>query len=174
MCAALNEQHLKSHQTDEQLHTLMCEIEATINSRPLTKVSDDPSDLDVITPQDLLLLRPRGNLPPGCFNEKDIYSRRRWRQIQFLADLFWKRWVKEYLPELQRRQRWLQPSRNLEVGDVVLIVDETSPRNSWLMGRVTKTWPDRNGHVRQVDVQTKTTTLRRPISKLCLLLEAEE
>ncbi|XP_072030174.1 uncharacterized protein [Amphiura filiformis] len=174
MCAILNEQHLKTCRSDEQLHTFMCEIESTLNSRPLTRVSDDPDDLDVIAPRDLLLLRPRADMPPGCFVEKDIYARRRWRQIQYLADLFWQRWLKEYLPELQRRQRWLQPQRNLKTGDVVLIVDESAPRNSWLMGKIVTTLPDKNGRVRQVDVRTKSSTLRRPISKLCLLLEAEE
>ncbi|XP_072025211.1 uncharacterized protein [Amphiura filiformis] len=174
MCAILNEQHLKTCRSDEQLHTFMCEIESTLNSRPLTRVSDDPDDLDVIAPRDLLLLRPRADMPPGCFVEKDIYARRRWRQIQYLADLFWQRWLKEYLPELQRRQRWLQPQRNLKMGDVVLIVDESAPRNSWLMGKIVTTLPDKNGRVRQVDVRTKSSTLRKPISKLCLLLEAEE
>ncbi|XP_072014786.1 uncharacterized protein [Amphiura filiformis] len=51
MCAILNEQHLKTCRSDEQLHTFMCEIESTLNSRPLTRVSDDPDDLDVIAPR---------------------------------------------------------------------------------------------------------------------------
>lgn len=172
MNAILNEQNMKTARSDEQLHTLMCEIEMTINSRPLTRISDDPNDLDVITPQDLLLLHPTSNnVPPGIFEPKDLYARRRWRQMQYVAELFWKRWVKEYLPELQRRQRWLKPERNVQVGDVVLVIDDKAPRNSWLMGLVQETHPDKTGLVRSVKIKTKTSTLTRPVNKLCLLLE---
>ncbi len=93
----LNEQFLRTHQNEEQLRTLMCEVEAIINSRPLTRCSDDPHDLDVITPNSLLNLHPTVVPPPGNFTQKDQYAKGRWRQMQYLADLFWKRWTKEYL-----------------------------------------------------------------------------
>ena len=169
----LNEQFLRTHQNDEQLHTFMCEVEAIINSRPLTKSSDDPHDLDVITPNSLLNLHPVVFPPPGKFSQKDQYAPRRWRQMQYLSDLFWKRWTKEYLPSLQRRQKWTEPERNLKTGDVVLIVDDQAPRNSWPMGLVTEIYSDKHGDVRSVRVKTKTAVLVRPISKLCLLLEQD-
>jgi hypothetical protein len=171
LCAILAEQHMRTSRTDEQLHTLMCEVEATVNSRPLTRASDNPDDLDVITPQHLLLLQPTAAFPPGKFNDRDVYARRRWRQMQFLADLFWKRWIKEYLPELQRRQKWLHPKRNLQEGDIVLIADNQAPRNCWAMGLVKETHVDKGGLVRSAKIKTKTAVLTRPISKLCLLLE---
>jgi hypothetical protein len=108
--AVLEEQHVKVAKCEEQLHTLMCEIEMTINSRPLTRSSDDPQDLEVLTPNYLLQLRAPEMLPPGKFDEKDNYVRRRWRQVQYLADLYWKRWAKEYLTTLQEHQKWLQPT----------------------------------------------------------------
>ena len=170
----LAEQHLKAARNDDQLHTLMCEIEATINSRPLTKISEDPADLSVLTPNHLLQMKNPAFFPPGVFCEKDLYSKRRWRQVQFLADLFWKRWTAEYLPLLQKRQKWLQPTRNVQVGDLVLIVDSTAPRNSWLMGLVQDTRVDQNGFVRSAEVKTRTSVLTRPITKLCLLLEQDD
>ena len=169
----LDEQHLKVAKTEEQLHTLMCEVEATLNSRPLTKLSDDPTDFQVLTPNHLLLLRSPSCIPPGIFNEKDNFAKRRWRQVQYLSDLFWKRWVKEYLTALQQRQKWLQPKRNLQEGDIVLMVNDKAPRNSWAVGRVIQVLPGREGFVRQVQVQTKSTVLTRPVSKLCTLLEAD-
>lgn len=144
-----------------------------INGRPITKVSSDPKDLEALTPNHLLLLKTNTTLPPGLFSKEDIYARRRWRQVQYLADIFWNRWIREYLPLLQKRQKWLQPKRNFQVGDVVLIVDQNAPRNSWRMGRIVDVFPDKVGLVRSVKVKTMTAILERPVTKLCLLLEAD-
>ena len=157
---------------DEGLQTLFCEVEWIMNNRPLTPVSTNPDDLEVITPNHLLLLRGGECLPCGTFSRDDNYPRRRWRQVQYLANQFWARWIKEYLPTLQSRQKWLRPQRNVSVGDIVLIVDN-SPRNSWTLGRILEVMADRKGVIRVVKVKTKTTTLLRPIHKLCVILEAD-
>ena len=154
---------------DECLHTALCEVEAILNARPITSTSGDPKDPEPLTPNHLLLLKGKPILPPGLFNRQDCYSRRRWKQVQYLSDLFWKRWTREYLSLMQERQRWNDVKRNLKPGDLVLIIDETAPRNSWPMGLITETFPDTNGHVRRVKVKTQTGTLERPITKLCLL-----
>ena len=109
----------------------MCEVESIVNGRPLTKVSDNPKDLEALTPNHLLLPRSGTTLPPGVFRKEDVYSRRRWQQVQYLSDVFWCRWLREYLPSLQERQKWTRPTVNFEVGDIVLVVDKNSPRNSW-------------------------------------------
>ena len=158
---------------EEGLHTVLCEVEAIINGRPITKASMDPHCLEALTPNHLLLLKALPSLPPGVFQEADMYARRRWKQVQYMSDLFWKRWVKEYLPQLQERQRWSGVKRNLVPGDLVLIVDSTAPRNSWVIGRVLQTFPDRRGFVRQVRIKTKSSCLNRPITKVCLLQEAD-
>ena len=100
------------------------------------------------------------SLPPDVFFQADEY-RRFWRAVQLLADLFWRRWMKEYLPLLQRRQKWLQPQRNLKVGDLVLVCDEHAI--------VEETFPDRDGTVRRVRVRTASTEYLRDVRKLCLL-----
>ncbi|KAL4008773.1 hypothetical protein ACER0C_002625 [Sarotherodon galilaeus] len=166
---------LKTQNLDEEsLQTFLCETEAILNSRPITTPSNDPNDLEALTPNHLLLLKARPSLPPGLFQQEDIYARRRWRQVQYMADLFWKRWVREYLPQLQTRQKWTRVSRNFVPGDIVLLVDETAPRNSWLIGRVTQAMPDEHGLVRRVRVKTKTSELDRPITKAALpALKAE-
>ncbi|KAJ8037714.1 hypothetical protein HOLleu_18605 [Holothuria leucospilota] len=160
--------------TDESLLTFMCEVEMTINSRPLTTMSFDPNDVEPLTPNHLLLLKGKPNLPPGTFVKTDNYPRRRWRQVQFLADLFWKRWLREYLPQLQQRQKWLKPMRDFAIGDIVLVMDDNAPRNSWSMGRISSVMPDTNGEVRRVKVKIASRELERPIAKLCLLLEADQ
>ena len=156
---------------DETLQTVMCEVEAIINDRPITKLSDSHCDLEPLTPNHLLLLKRKPILPPGLFNSDDKYSSRRWRQVQYMANLFWKRWVREYLALLQERQKWFRPQRNFKVDDIVLIVDDRAPRGSWPLGRITQTISDRFGKVRRVLVKTQTNVLERPVHKLCLIVD---
>ena len=169
MKALLKEQPLN----DEGLLTLLAEVESIINGRQITKVSDDPKDSDALTPNHLLLLWSGTSLPPGLFVKADNYSRRRWRQVQYLADVFWRRWLREYLPALQERQKWGAIRRNFAANDIVLVFDDTVPRSSWPLGRVLKVYSNKkDGLVRSVKVKTKTSTLVRPIDKLVLLESA--
>lgn len=73
---------------DEGLATVFCEVEAILNSRPITRVSDDPQDLEALTPNHILLLKTNPLLPPGVFSNSDLSHRRRWRQVQYVAELF--------------------------------------------------------------------------------------
>ncbi|XP_068209253.1 uncharacterized protein [Palaemon carinicauda] len=129
---ALTAACLQQVTTNETLRTLFCEVEAVVNSRPLTKINDDPNCPAPLTPNMILTLKGS----PDSFTstcKKDMYVKRRWRQAQFLADEFWRRWIQEYLPLLQERQKWSVPKRDINVGDVVLTLDERLPREgkSW-------------------------------------------
>ncbi|XP_035989853.1 uncharacterized protein LOC118561756 [Fundulus heteroclitus] len=157
---------------DESFQTILCEVEAILNDRPITKVSDDVNDLEALTPNHILLLKGNPTVAPGAFQESDVYLRKRWRQVQYLSDLFWKRWTKEYLPLLQERQKWSRPRRSFAVDDIVVVVDRSAPRGSWILGRVTNTYPDKHVLVRAVQLKTQTGQLERPISKIFLLQEA--
>ena len=156
---------------DEGLHTLLCEVEAILNSRPITACSTHPNDLQALTPNDLLLAHGAG-LSPGDFSKDYCYARKRWRRVQYRVDVFWKRWMSEYLPLHQERQKWLKPIRNISIDDIVLLVDNT-PRGSWALGRVVSTTKDSKGLVRMVQVKTATSMMQRPVQKLCLVLEAD-
>ena len=90
---------------DEVLSTVMTEATNILNSRPLTRNSDDPMNEEPLTPNHLLQLRPCASVPPGIFEKEDLHCRRQWRQAQYLANLFWRRWIKEYLPTLQERKK---------------------------------------------------------------------
>ena len=161
--------------SEESLYTLLCEVEAIVNARPITKMSDDPRDLQPLTPNHLLLLRPGSAAPPGNFNKGDNNNQRRWRQVQYLADVFWHRWLREYLPTLQERQKWHKRQRNFAIGDIVLVLDDKKPRNCWPLGRILEVYPNRHdGLVRSVKVRTSTSVLVRPLDKIVLLLEPTE
>ncbi|XP_062617169.1 uncharacterized protein LOC134278886 [Saccostrea cucullata] len=126
---------------DEGLNTLMCEIESILNGRPITKCSDQHDDLEALIPNYLLIMKAKPNFPPGVFVKEHNYCRRRWKQIQYMANLFWKRWTREYLPLLQERQKWCEEKRNFTVGDIILVVDSNAPRNSWPIGIIQETLP---------------------------------
>lgn len=114
-------------------------------------------------------------MPPGVFSKEDNYSRRRWRQVQHLSNVFWSRWTREYLPSLQQRQKWNKPQRNLAVNDIVLLLDENTPRSIWPLGRVLEVFSNqRDGLVRSAKVKTRSTELVRPIDKIVLLESSAE
>ena len=153
----------------EALRTLMTEIECILNGRPLAPSSDSSADLEALTPNHLLLFRPNNTMPPGVFSKDDMYCRRRWRWIQYLTSVFWKRWLSEYLPTLQERQKWIKPMRNFATGDLVLVVDEKVHRGQWTLGRIVQVHPGKDEIVRSAKIATRSTTLTRPITKLCFL-----
>ena len=155
--------------TDEMLHTLMAEVAGILNSRPLTLVSSDPKGLEPLTPKHLLSLRSNPSKPVGSFGKGDNCSKRRWREVQHISDIFWKRWLKEFLPALQERAKWMKPRRSLEIGDLVLIADENVHHGKWPLGKVDDVFRGKDGHVRLAKVQTSLTVLSRPVTKLCFL-----
>lgn len=173
---------LKNHGTqldDETLRTLLTEAESIVNSRPLTVESlSDPLAPEPLTPNHLLTLKSQIVLPPpGKFDPPDLYTRKRWRRVQYLANQFWLRWQKEYCALLQTRQKWNKPRRNLKEGDVVLVQEET-PRNQWPLAMVTKSFPSKDNLVRKVEITLykdgQRKTFNRPVHNLILLLPKEE
>lgn len=159
--------------TDEGLNTLMCEVEAVINSRPLTNNSSDQQDPEPLTPNHLLIMRS-SPLVVGKMEQTDMYCKKRWKQVQYLADIFWKRWLHEYLLTLQERQKWHVTGRNLQVGDVVLMMDENSPRCHWPVARVDAVKTGHDGLVRSVTVKRGKSVFDRPLSKLILLCKNDK
>ena len=152
----------------------MAEVEKTLNDRPHTSPTSDSNYLEPLSPSKLHLLRPNVCFPPGESDAVHIYGSRRYKQAQYLADIFWKRWTREYLPTLQDTQKRLRPRPNLSVGDLVLVIGKNSPRGHWPKGVVQEVFSDRSGHVRQVTVRTTASVLRRDVRKLCLLEGASD
>ena len=97
---------------DESFRTFLAEAECIVNSRPLTVDNlNDPTSLP-ICPMNILTGKTRVVLPPpGTFQRADVYCRKRWRQVQHLANEFWNRWRKEFITTLQPRQKWNDAKR---------------------------------------------------------------
>ena len=96
----LTTQNLK----EETLTTFLCELESILNSRPLTPVSFDPRDPKPLTPNHLLNLGTSSVMMPfGLVEDGDDSGRKRWKQVRYLSEMFWKRWRAEYLSLIQGR-----------------------------------------------------------------------
>ncbi|XP_039958200.1 uncharacterized protein LOC120773404 [Bactrocera tryoni] len=155
--------------TTEELSTLLAEVEAILNSRPLTPLSQDPNDGEALTPAHLLIGCPLQALPPAQVPTDPIRCCERWQLVCCLKQQFWQQWSKIYLTSLQERNKWLHPKRNLQPGDLVLVHEDNVPPQQWVIGRVGATVEGQDGKVRVADVATKAGTIKRPIHKLALL-----
>ena len=158
--------------THEILTTFLCEAAAIINSRPL---ADNPIDLDAppLTPASLVTMKRKPLTAPDFqFVKQDAYAKHWWRRAQYLAEQFWSRWKTEYLQMLQERSKWQNTTRNLRVGDVVAMKDETASRRyEWPMARVIEAYPSSDGLVRKVRLRLAgPKELERPASQLVLLI----
>ena len=142
---------------DEGLSTVVAEAANIVNSRPLTRNSDSVADDEPLTPNHLLHMKRPHGLPPGVFSKEDQYCKRRWRQVQYVSNLFWKRWCREYVPTLMERRKWNLTRRNFKVGDVVLVADDNYARGQWPLARVEEVYCGRDGLVRSVRLKTSST-----------------
>ena len=159
--------------TDNELHTVLLEIEAIVNSRPLTDVPMEPNENTPLTPNHLLRVNNDVALSTFQNNEDDCYSRQRFRLVQFTADEFWKCWLIEYPRTVLTRSKWHEKRKNLKPGDIVLLNDTFSPRGKWPLGKIVKTFPNKYGNVRSVLLKTINGSLKRPTCKLCPIVLVE-
>ena len=140
-----------------------------MNDRPLTMNATSLDNAPPLTPNMLLTFRNRPTTPPGNFDEKDNYSRRWWRQAQHLSNVFWRRWIDEYVTTLHQRQKWTHPTREAQLNDIVLLEDEAAPRGEWPLARVIELQPGSDNHTRTVKLLVRGKEKTRPIHKLVFL-----
>nr|CAI5842142.1 unnamed protein product [Callosobruchus analis] len=149
---------------------LQTEVEATVNSRPLTYVGNDADNIVILTPSHFLI----GTNECGFFmdfTDPEIKGNQIldiWKKRNAVSRSFWKRWCTDYLQQL-RLFHSLKPvkSRSFQVGDVALLHDQNAPRLMWKMVRVTQVFQGRDGKIRACEVKTADgMILRRPIQFL--------
>lgn len=154
---------------EEVLRTVLLEVELILNAKPLGYVSTDVADVDPVTPNSLLMGRPDGSLPQVVYSETENLSRRRWRHSQILADQFWARFIREYLPGLQARQKWQSTPPELLEKAVIMVADPQLPRALWPIGHVIKVHRSDDGLVRSADVNVNGRVYTRPVARLVVL-----
>ena len=160
--------------TFEEFYTLLKQIEACLNSRPLVPLNDSPSDNCFLTPSLLLTQSNSFIIPEPSYLEEKIPPIERYKQVQQMLQDWWKYWSLEYLQSLQERHKWRFNKRDIQVNDIVLITDETLPPAKWPLARVIKVYKGPDGLVRVADLKTSWSTFKRPIHKLILLNISED
>ncbi|UYV80986.1 hypothetical protein LAZ67_19002378, partial [Cordylochernes scorpioides] len=115
--------------------TLLCQVEACLNSRPLVELSPDPNDLRALTPGHFLIGSPLTE-DPGLQNYERVDLRSRWNMVQGLRNSFWSRWTREYINSLQQRNKWRLSQDNLKPNQLVLIKEDNLPPLQWRLARI--------------------------------------
>lgn len=149
---------------DELLLTLFAEVESIINARPIIKVSTDPNDLEALTPNHFIMGSSNRDCSYSTIEDSNL--RCQWRKAQQIANEYWRRWIREYLPSLTKRSKWCDDGKPIEVNDIVFVIEENCPRNKWKLGKIENVYPGPDGRIRVVDVKTKNGIFRRPVTKL--------
>ncbi|XP_075167810.1 uncharacterized protein LOC142239966 [Haematobia irritans] len=153
--------------TFEQMHTLLAQVEAVVNSRPLGTVPD--TDCEYLSPAHFLIGRPYTTVPEGDLVNLTPNRLGYWQHVQNMFQGFWRRWHQEYLTSLQQRPKWNRPQPNLAVGDVVVVKEKNLPPSKFLLAKVIETYPGIDGNVRAVKLKTQCGEMTRPISTLVKL-----
>jgi hypothetical protein len=154
--------------TYEELCTLLAEIEACLNSRPICTLSDDPSNQTYLSPGHFLIGEPITQLPSRDYVDVKHHCISRWQQYQPQVQHFWRKWSTDYIQGLQQRQRWQNTTPNLQPGDLVLVKDDNTTRLQWPIAVITGTHLGKDNSVRVVTLQTPKGIFKRPIEKISL------
>ncbi|XP_050311193.1 uncharacterized protein LOC126746840 [Anthonomus grandis grandis] len=156
--------------TFEELTTVFTQIEACMNSRPLSALSNDPNDLSPLTPGHFLIGDLLVALPESDVSEVNPNRLNRFQYVKQLVQHFWNRWQRECLSELIRRSKWDQVTGpTIKIGDLVLLKEENLPPLKWSLGRVLELYPGSDNITRVVLVKTDHGNFKRAVAKLCIL-----
>ncbi|XP_070170748.1 uncharacterized protein [Polyergus mexicanus] len=149
--------------------TLLCQIEACLNSRPISALHDDPNDFSALTPGHFLVGRPLVSPPEESVLDIDSNRLSRWQQVRTILEQIWRSWSSDYLHTLQQRRKWQENKPELKINELVLLKNNLAPPSKWELARILDVHPGSDGHVRVVTLRTAKTTLKRPITQICQL-----
>ncbi|XP_030761095.1 uncharacterized protein LOC115886162 [Sitophilus oryzae] len=155
--------------TFEELCTVFAQIEAVLNSRPISPLTCDPNDLNPLTPAHFLIGRTLLSPPEADLMAVPVGRLNRYQLLEQMRQNFWSRWSKEYVSELQQRMKWRETCSEASIGSIVLIKEDNQPPLRWKMGRITALHPGKDGISRVVTIQTANGTIKRACRKICPL-----
>lgn len=154
----------------EELLTVVSQIEAVMNSRPITPLSNDPNDFLALTPSHFLIGDLLTNIPEDDVTKVPENRLNMYRQLTQMVQHFWHRWSKEYISNLQNRTKWMfQTPTKVAVGTLILLKEDNLPPLLWKLGRIVTIHPGKDDIVRVVTVKTTSGLFTRAVGKICIL-----
>lgn len=160
-----------THLTYEELATLFSQVEAILNSRPISPLSSSPNDYAALTPGHFIIGRPLTSLPAPSLLDINTKRLDRYQLLEQVRQHFWNRWQREYVTELQHKLKWKSRNRDLRLGDLVILKEDNIHPLHWRLGRVCKLYPGTDGVPRVADINTAKGVVRRALNRICLLIE---
>ncbi|CAL8070399.1 unnamed protein product [Orchesella dallaii] len=154
----------KSILTFEEMQTILCDVEAVVNQRPLTYVSENPTDLTPLSPYLFVVGHKTSHIPEADLVD-GLSLNTRLKFLQRLRKDLRSRFRKEYLGQL-RCWGQAKETRKLKVGDVVLVGQDNIKRIDWPLATIVQLFPGKDGKVRVVKVKTEKGDLLRPIQRI--------
>ncbi|KRX42397.1 hypothetical protein T05_9324 [Trichinella murrelli] len=149
----------------DELHTVLCEIEARINDQ-LVFMGDDIAGEAALTPAHFLIGRELSRLlsfSAGIYRRDDTsgvnHLIRRWRYQQRQTSQLWKRWKQEYVTTLTTHGRWRKTHQEPKVGDHMLVHEPSTAWIKWPIGRIIEIHPSEDGVIRSATVKTRQGTV---------------
>ncbi|XP_030746817.1 uncharacterized protein LOC115875489 [Sitophilus oryzae] len=161
----LNDQKL----TFEELYTVIIQVEACLNSRPITPVSESADDLEILTPGHFLMGSSPSALPQEDIKGHNPNRLQRYQLLTQFIQSFWKRWQTEYLGNLQQRSKWRIRADSIKINDMVLVKEDNTPPMKWQLGRVVELHTGSDGICRVVSLKTASGLIKRSTSRVCVL-----
>ncbi|XP_076395363.1 uncharacterized protein LOC143265691 [Megachile rotundata] len=161
--------------TIEQFTTLTIEIEAILNSRPLTPLSSDPNDPLALTPGHFLIGSSLTGIAEDDFSDTPSNRLSLWQHIQKVKQDFWTRWYKEYINHLSVRHKWTKGTHSIQEGTIVVLKENHLPPMAWHLARVEEIHSGADGITRAVTVRTSHGRYKRNVKNMAPLpIERED
>ena len=152
-----------------ELQTILVQVEALINERPLTAIHSG-DDCQIITPSQLI----NGRCLAHVYREDkpEFDPTKRMRYLNTIKQQFWTQWTRQYIPTLMTRSKWQKPMEgSLQENDIVLLQKENTKRHLWPLAKVLKTIKGRDGHARTIQLELDGKLVTRPINHAIKLTE---
>ncbi|GFT89729.1 integrase catalytic domain-containing protein [Trichonephila clavipes] len=139
------------HLSFEEFETMRIQVEGILN--PLTPLSSDADNFDVLTPGHFLIGRPITSIPEPNLIDANENRLSRWEKITKVAQRTWKKWKSDYLNTLQARSKWITGKNNLMIGQMVLIKEDFLPINTWPLGRISEVYHGSDGKPSKIPME---------------------
>ena len=156
----------KADITEKELATAIIQAEGLLNVKPLTVISSEEDDLRPLTPIHFLIGHNDISNAMEVIPEGQVHPSHRWRYLQHLNRATWRRWLKELVPRLNVTSKWQKQQKNVNVGDIMLVMEDNTPRGRWPLGRVVTVFPGRDGVIRVVEVSVRGKVYKRAVRRL--------